>query len=58
MMNKFTIPYTDSEEYSNEEISRILKIADTKGFPLHAGSYVENMTIKQLDKATREEFDA
>jgi len=46
------------ERFTCPEICAILKRAEEAGFPLEAGSYVEQMTISQLAKITlRGEYD-
>ena len=44
--------------YSCAQIVAILKRAEAQGYPLERGSYLENMTIRQLDRLTKGFYDA
>jgi len=57
-MNRFDMPATGSERYTIQQICAILKEAERQGFSLERGSYVEQMTIDQLERLTRRVYDA
>jgi hypothetical protein len=57
-MKSFYMPADGSERYTIQQICAILKIAEAQGFPLERGSYVEQMTIAQLDRLTQKVYDA
>ena len=57
-MNGFYMLSDGHERFTVGEICAILKQADQMGIPLEAGSYVEQMTIRQLAMLVRGEYDA
>lgn len=44
--------------YSFKMVVSLLADAEKRGFPLEAGSYVECMTIRQLDALLHGKYDA
>lgn len=57
-MNRFHMPGEGSERYTVQQICAILKKAEKQGFSLEQGSYVEKMTIGQIDRLTQGVYDA
>ena len=45
-------------EYTCGQIAEMLIRAEKMGFPLERGSYLENLTVKQLDRLTQQKYDA
>ena len=45
-------------EYTCGQIAEILKRAESMGYPLERGSYLESMTVKQVDRLTQQKYDA
>lgn len=56
-MNGF-YTYIDVQNYTLKRHDEILKLAETQGHPLEQGSYIEKMTIAQLDRLTQGVYDA
>jgi len=47
-----------SARYTCGQIVSILERAESQGHPLERGSYLEKMTIAQVDRLTRNVYDA
>ena len=59
MDNDLLFLITDpSARYTCGQIVAILERAEKQGHPLERGSYLESMTIAQVDRLTRKEYDA
>lgn len=56
MASAFT--YIDVHNYTLQRHDDILRAAQAQGHSLDRGSYIEDMTIGQLDRLTRGEYDA
>lgn len=44
--------------YTLGQIVALIEIAEKRGYPLESGSYLEQMTVKQLARLMNEKFDA
>jgi hypothetical protein len=44
--------------YTVERIQSILRMAETQGHPLEKGSYLEKMTIRQIDDMVHGRLDS
>ena len=45
----FVIPDDSNGQYSAGDIRELLKAAELQGHPLEPGSYLEQLTVRQLD---------
>lgn len=59
-MNDETLFHLDKpkREYTPRQISAILNRAEQQGFPLERGSYLEKMTISQIERLVEGRYDA
>jgi hypothetical protein len=48
----------DEDQYSPAQIRELLKEAERQGHPLDAGSYLEEMSVRQLDALVHGRTDA
>lgn len=46
------------ENYTLGDIVALIEIAKKRGYPLHPGSYIESMTVKQLARLINGSYDA
>jgi hypothetical protein len=50
--------FRDDETYSTERIRELIAEAERLGHPLEAGSYLEQLSIRQLDELVHGRTDA